>query len=73
MTVTTHARSRRPVAVEQDATTDKKTEPIVGMTTPRDHRESTIGDLLKFAGTWEGDDFEACLDAVISSRSQVNA
>ncbi len=33
-------------------------------------RGSTAGDLLKFAGTWQGDDFEECLQLVYETRSQ---
>ncbi|AOX04312.1 hypothetical protein BJP34_14615 [Moorena producens PAL-8-15-08-1] len=31
---------------------------------------SKAKDLLKFAGTWQGDDFEECLQLVIDTRSQ---
>ncbi|MBO3460339.1 hypothetical protein G7B40_026355 [Aetokthonos hydrillicola Thurmond2011] len=31
---------------------------------------SKAEDLLKFAGTWQGDDFEECLQLVYQSRSQ---
>lgn len=33
-------------------------------------RGSKAEDLLKFAGTWQGDDFEECLQLVYESRSQ---
>ncbi|MBD2775020.1 hypothetical protein [Iningainema tapete] len=33
-------------------------------------RGSTAGDLLKFAGTWLGDDFEECLQLVYDTRSK---
>jgi hypothetical protein len=29
---------------------------------------STVADLLKFAGSWQGDDFEDCLQAVYDDR-----
>ncbi len=29
---------------------------------------STAADLLQFAGTWQGDDFEECLQSVYDSR-----
>ncbi len=29
---------------------------------------STANSLLKYAGTWEGDDLQECLEAVINSR-----
>ncbi|MEO0456145.1 MAG: hypothetical protein AAF152_06115 [Cyanobacteria bacterium P01_A01_bin.114] len=34
-------------------------------------RDSTAADLLEVAGTWEGDDFEECLQLVYNTRSQV--
>lgn len=30
---------------------------------------STGSDLLQFAGTWQGDDFEECLEAAYETRS----
>lgn len=33
-------------------------------------RGSKAEDLLKFAGTWQGDDFEECLQLVYETRSQ---
>lgn len=30
---------------------------------------STGADLLQFSGTWQGDDFEACLQAVYENRT----
>ncbi|MEH1781067.1 MAG: hypothetical protein V7K67_19670 [Nostoc sp.] len=33
-------------------------------------RGSKAEDLLKFAGTWQGDDFEECLELVYQTRSQ---
>jgi hypothetical protein len=33
-------------------------------------RGSKAQDLLKFAGTWQGDDFEQCLQLVYDTRSQ---
>ena len=32
--------------------------------------ESTASRLLKFAGTWEGDDFEQCLEDVYKTRGE---
>jgi hypothetical protein len=29
---------------------------------------STVADLLQFAGAWQGDDFEECLQSVYESR-----
>ena len=36
-----------------------------------ENRQSTGADLLKFAGTWEGNDLEDCLRLVYQTRSQV--
>ncbi|MDT9184441.1 hypothetical protein [Limnospira sp. PMC 289.06] len=33
-------------------------------------RGKTAKDLLKFAGTWQGDDMEECLDSVYETRSE---
>gem|GEM_PF-5723409 len=33
-------------------------------------RGSTLGDLLQFAGTWEGDDIRECLQLVRQDRSR---
>ncbi|MDD1418528.1 hypothetical protein MEO40_05115 [Dolichospermum sp. ST_sed1] len=33
-------------------------------------RGSKAKDLLKFAGTWQGDDFEKCLQLVYDTRSE---
>jgi hypothetical protein len=33
-------------------------------------RGAKLGDLLEFAGTWVGDDLEACLETVYATRSQ---
>lgn len=32
-------------------------------------RNSTLGDLLEFAGTWEGDDIRECLQLVHETRT----
>ena len=50
------ATSNSPQSLDLEAT------PII--------RGSTAGDLLKFAGTWQGDDFEECLQLVYETRSQ---
>jgi len=42
--------------------TQKEGEPIL--------RGSKAKDLLKFAKTWQGDDFEECLQLVYDTRSQ---
>lgn len=36
-------------------------------------RGSKAKDLIQFAGTWEGDDFEDCLGLVYQTRSQIEA
>jgi hypothetical protein len=46
----------------QTAPTPSSGEPILG--------GSKASDLLKFAGTWQGDDFEECLQLVYETRSQ---
>lgn len=35
-----------------------------------EERVSTVGSLLKFAGTWEGDDLRDCLGAAYQTRGQ---
>jgi len=35
-----------------------------------DRKESTAGELLKFAGTWQGDDLEKCLEEVYKTRGE---
>jgi hypothetical protein len=35
-------------------------------------RGAKVGDLLKFAGTWAGDDLEECLADVYATRSKAN-
>ncbi len=44
------------------ANTSQEMEPIL--------RGSKAKHLLKFAGTWQGDDFEQCLQLVYNTRSQ---
>jgi hypothetical protein len=39
------------------------------MPTPLSH--STAESLLKYAGTWEGEDFEECLQLVYDTRGQI--
>jgi hypothetical protein len=33
-------------------------------------KRSTLGELLKHAGTWQGDDFEEALQSVYDNRTQ---
>ncbi len=35
-------------------------------------RSASGKSLLRHAGTWEGDDFEECLESVYENRSQIN-
>ncbi|MFB2838073.1 hypothetical protein [Floridanema evergladense] len=34
---------------------------------------STASSLLKYAGTWEGDDLQECLEMVYDTRGQIGA
>ena len=43
-------------------------EPYPGI--PPEARPSTAASLLKYAGTWEGDDLEECLRMVYATRSK---
>lgn len=38
---------------------------------PSNH--STASSLLKYAGTWEGDDLQECLEMVYDTRGQIEA
>ncbi len=57
------------LSTEKDDTSLPKTKPEVQEATPI-LRGSKAEDLLKFAGTWQGDDFEECLQLVYENRSQ---
>jgi hypothetical protein len=51
-----------PDTSEQSIMTNDETgEPVL--------RGSTVADLMPFVGTWQGDDFEECLQAVYETRS----
>lgn len=39
--------------------------------TPTPNSHSTAQSLLKYAGTWEGDDLEECLQLVYDTRGQI--
>ncbi|HEY9800860.1 MAG TPA: hypothetical protein V6D25_10915 [Leptolyngbyaceae cyanobacterium] len=54
-------REQKPQSLSQ-AVSQKEGEPIL--------RGSKAKDLLKFANTWQGDDFEECLQLVYDTRSQ---
>ncbi|MEI1375738.1 hypothetical protein PQG02_02875 [Nostoc sp. UHCC 0926] len=53
---------------KNDQTFNQKTKPEIQEAIPI-FRGSKAEDLLKFAGTWEGDDFEECLQLVYETRS----
>ncbi|MCF4965826.1 hypothetical protein [Nostoc sp. CMAA1605] len=54
-------REQKPQSLSQEVL-QKEGEPIL--------RGSKAKDLLKFANTWQGDDFEECLQLVYETRSQ---
>ncbi|NJL64518.1 MAG: hypothetical protein HC903_25205 [Methylacidiphilales bacterium] len=56
-------------STEKDDTSSRKTKLEVGEAIPI-IRGSKAEDLLKFAGTWQGDDFEECLQLVYENRSR---
>jgi hypothetical protein len=35
-------------------------------------KKGTVGDLLQFAGKWQGDDAQECLDMVYATRSRAS-
>jgi hypothetical protein len=41
--------------------------------TPTPKRHSTAESLLKYAGTWEGEDFKECLQLVYDTRGQIQS
>ncbi len=47
---------------------DEPDEPYPGV--PPEERPSTAASLLKYAGTWVGDDLEECLRLVYATRSK---
>ncbi|MHC5933362.1 hypothetical protein [Nostoc sp.] len=53
---------------KNDDTFSHQTKPEIQEATPI-LRGSKAEDLLKFAGTWQGDDFEECLQLVYETRS----
>ncbi|MFN6515386.1 MAG: hypothetical protein RMY29_012955 [Nostoc sp. CreGUA01] len=54
---------------KNDDTSNHQNKPEIQEATPI-LRGSKAEDLLKFAGTWQGDDFEECLQLVYETRSQ---
>ncbi|BAY37658.1 hypothetical protein NIES2111_19970 [Nostoc sp. NIES-2111] len=54
-------REQKPQSLSQEVL-QKEGEPIL--------RGSKAKDLLKFANTWQGEDFEECLQLVYDTRSQ---
>lgn len=73
MAATAQRQIRRPHATTDEQPAIEKPQNGTSESTPPHLRQSTVGDLLKFAGTWEGDDLEECLEVVYASRSQVSA
>ena len=59
----------RFLKTKQSLPEESKTQPEVHEAAPI-IRGSKAEDLLKFAGTWQGDDFEECLQMVYETRSQ---
>jgi hypothetical protein len=57
------------LSIKKDYTSLAETKPEVQEATPI-LRGSKAEDLLKFAGTWQGNDFEECLQLVYETRSQ---
>lgn len=60
---------------QHQATTETKTDssetsPVKTTDTPT-LSGTTLDDLLKFAGTWEGDDIRECLQLVHETRAQL--
>ncbi len=53
---------------KNDDTSNHQKKPEIQQATPI-LRGSKAEDLLKFAGTWQGDDFEECLRLVYETRS----
>jgi hypothetical protein len=53
---------------KNDHTSNHQTKPEIQEATPI-IKGSKAEDLLKFAGTWQGDDFEECLQLVYETRS----
>ncbi|MDZ8108534.1 MAG: hypothetical protein RM338_23315 [Nostoc sp. DedQUE12a] len=53
---------------KNDDTSNYETKPEMQEATPI-IKGSKAEDLLKFAGTWQGDDFEECLQLVYETRS----
>lgn len=49
----------------------RETPPARPVTHESESRVSTGASLLKFAGTWEGDDLEDCLELTLETRSPV--
>jgi len=58
----------KELLLENDDTSNDQTKPEIQQATPI-LRGSKAEDLLKFAGTWQGDDFEECLQLVYETRS----
>ncbi len=57
------------LSTEKEDTSGEQTKPEAQEATPI-LRGSKAEDLLQFAGIWQGDDFEECLQLVYETRSQ---
>ena len=49
-------------STQTSVTDDEATDPTLA--------DSTVADLLQFVGTWQGDDFEDCLQSVLENRTR---
>ena len=69
--VSATSRSDRPAEAAIESKRRQATLTKESLTEDRssEERRSTGEDLLAFAGTWDGDDFEDCLAAVVETRS----
>ncbi|BAY79675.1 hypothetical protein NIES25_61600 (plasmid) [Nostoc linckia NIES-25] len=65
---TTEEISVDPSTEKNNDTPNQKMKPEIQEVTPI-IRGSKAEDLLKFADTWQGDDFEECLQLVYQTRS----
>jgi hypothetical protein len=65
---TTEEISVDPSTEKNNDTSNQKMKPEIQEATPI-IRGSKAEDLLKFASTWQGDDFEECLQLVYETRS----
>jgi hypothetical protein len=57
-----YLKTRQDTIIKPSRVSTQDEEPIL--------RGSRAKDLLEFVGTWQGDDFEECLQLVYDTRSQ---